>query len=117
MATLEKTARYLRQLKENVSRKRKISFAVSYKTPYAIRQHEDLTLHHNNGEAKFLEKPLRIHAKTLTKMVKEGVASGLTLREATLVAANWLMEESKKLVPVDTGVLKNSASVRIVHQS
>lgn len=25
---------------------------------YALKQHEDLTLHHPNGQAKFLEKPM-----------------------------------------------------------
>ncbi|RJO69772.1 hypothetical protein D5S18_28130 [Nocardia panacis] len=32
---------------------------VGYNTPYALRQHEDLTLRHPNGRtAKYLEKPL-----------------------------------------------------------
>ncbi|TDC81905.1 hypothetical protein E1193_13460 [Micromonospora sp. KC606] len=33
--------------------------AVSYDRPYAVRQHEDLTLRHDEGrEAKYLEKPM-----------------------------------------------------------
>lgn len=33
--------------------------AVSYDTPYAVKQHEDLTLRHDRGRtAKYLERPL-----------------------------------------------------------
>lgn len=36
-----------------------LTAAVSYDTPYAARQHEDLTLRHDPGRtAKYLEKPL-----------------------------------------------------------
>jgi hypothetical protein len=30
---------------------------VSYSAPYAVMVHEDLTRHHTNGSAKFLERP------------------------------------------------------------
>ena len=30
--------------------------AVSYDTPYARRQHEDMTLHHKTGRAKWLQR-------------------------------------------------------------
>ncbi len=34
--------------------------AISYDTPYAVRQHEDLSLRHPNGrQAKFLETAMR----------------------------------------------------------
>jgi hypothetical protein len=33
--------------------------------PYALRQHEDLMLHHTVGKPKFLEDPFRRHAATL----------------------------------------------------
>ena len=29
---------------------------IAFSTPYAVRQHEDTSLHHDEGEAKFLEK-------------------------------------------------------------
>lgn len=33
--------------------------AVSFDTPYAVRQHEELTWHHDRGrQAKYLEQPL-----------------------------------------------------------
>ena len=35
----------------------KIEGMVGFNTEYALRQHEDLTLNHPEGEAKFLERP------------------------------------------------------------
>ena len=36
--------------------------AIAYDTPYAARQHEDLTFSHDAGrQAKFLEQSLRVH--------------------------------------------------------
>jgi hypothetical protein len=35
-----------------------LTSAVSYGTAYATIQHEDLTLHHDNGQPKFLESGL-----------------------------------------------------------
>lgn len=32
--------------------------AVSYDTPYAVKQHEELDYSHEEGEAKYLERPL-----------------------------------------------------------
>lgn len=45
--------------------------AVSYDTPYAARQHEDLTLHHDGkGEAKWLENTQTTEAGTVGKIVQ-----------------------------------------------
>lgn len=53
---------------------------ISYDTPYAARQHEDVTLNHPNGrEAKYLEKAMRanegmhqkLYADELKKLFKE----------------------------------------------
>ena len=36
-----------------------LTAAVSYDTPYAVRQHEELTWHHDDGKtAKYLENPM-----------------------------------------------------------
>jgi len=43
--------------------------AVSYDTPYAVRQHEELDYHHEEGEAKYLERPLRKHKQELTNIL------------------------------------------------
>lgn len=44
--------------------------AVSYDTPYAIPQHEDLELKHDDGrEGKYLEKPARAEAQTMQDII------------------------------------------------
>lgn len=45
--------------------------AVSYDTPYAVRQHEDLTLRHAEGrKAKYLEDPLLEEGPTVMLLVR-----------------------------------------------
>lgn len=52
-ATLERSGRV-------VADARRIEAIVSYDTPYAVRQHEDLTYRHAPGRtAKYLERPWR----------------------------------------------------------
>ncbi|MBH0778820.1 hypothetical protein [Nocardia bovistercoris] len=52
---------------------------VGYNTPYALRQHEDLTLRHDNGrEAKFLEKPLNAFGPELETIIASAIARRLT---------------------------------------
>jgi hypothetical protein len=44
--------------------------AVSFDTPYAVRQHEDLTQKHNEGrQAKYLEEPLEAEAETIQEII------------------------------------------------
>jgi hypothetical protein len=44
--------------------------AVSYDTPYAIRQHEELTYRHDAGRtAKYLERPLHEENGTITDII------------------------------------------------
>jgi hypothetical protein len=47
-----------------------LTVAVSYDTPYAVRQHEDLTLRHAAGRtAKYLEIPMHEGADDAAKIV------------------------------------------------
>lgn len=47
-----------------------VSGSVSYDTPYAVRQHEDMSLHHDGkGEAKWLENTLAEESATLGQIV------------------------------------------------
>lgn len=51
---------------------------VSYNTPYAVRQHEDVTLNHpNGGEAKFLEKAVNDFCAEFVDIVKAAVGGAL----------------------------------------
>jgi hypothetical protein len=48
--------------------------AVSFDTLYAVKQHEDMTLHHDNGrQAKYLETALADGRKTVAQLVRAAV--------------------------------------------
>ncbi|MEV0619598.1 hypothetical protein AB0I81_40210 [Nonomuraea sp. NPDC050404] len=52
--------------------------AVSYDTPYAVRQHEDMTLKHDEGRsAKYLEGPLREERDTMLELVAAQIRRSL----------------------------------------
>ncbi|MEU8035709.1 hypothetical protein [Streptosporangium sp. NPDC049078] len=52
--------------------------AVSYDTPYAVRQHEDLTLKHDEGrKAKYLEDPWDAEAGTVQEIVAAEIRRSL----------------------------------------
>lgn len=55
-----------------------LTAAVSYKTPYAVVQHEDLTLRHDAGRtAKFLENALNGERDTNRKIIAEQIRKRL----------------------------------------
>ncbi|MFI8200032.1 hypothetical protein ACIF6K_26510 [Streptomyces sp. NPDC085942] len=44
--------------------------AIAYDTPYAVRQHEDMTLRHDAGRtAKFVEQPMAEEADTVGEII------------------------------------------------
>jgi hypothetical protein len=47
--------------------------SVSYDTPYAVKQHEELDYRHDDGEAKYLEKPLREHSDELLAIIARSI--------------------------------------------
>lgn len=51
--------------------------AVSFDTPYAVRQHEELSYHHDVGQAKFLEQPAREQAAEIYRIAAAEVARSL----------------------------------------
>lgn len=52
-----------------------LSGAVSYDTPYAVRQHEELDWRHDSGRtAKYLERPLQEQADTMNRLVADEIA-------------------------------------------
>lgn len=52
--------------------------AVSYDTPYAARQHEDMSYRHDPGRrAKYLEDPLHAEAPTVAQIMAETVRESL----------------------------------------
>lgn len=88
---------------------------VGYTAAYAVRVHEDLEAHHNNGQAKFLEQPARqmTNDGTMSDIVRKALTSGKTMAQALLMAGLRLQGESQRLCPVLTGNLRNSAFTRL----
>lgn len=53
--------------------RKKPSVTVGFEEEYALYVHENLEAHHNNGQAKFLEQPLRENADRYAEHVKNKV--------------------------------------------
>lgn len=88
------------------------SVIVGFSTRYAIFVHENLQARHPVGQAKFLEQPARQMGGQLVGIIGEAMKKGATLMQGLLIAGLRLQRESQLLVPVDTGVLRNSAFTR-----
>ncbi|MFF5142528.1 hypothetical protein ACFY6U_22835 [Streptomyces sp. NPDC013157] len=55
-----------------------VTAAVSYDTPYAVRQHEELTYRHDHGRtAKYLEGPLHEENSAITEIIAAQVRRSL----------------------------------------
>ena len=55
-----------------------VTAAVSYDSPYAIRQHEDMSLRHDNGRtAKYLERPMHEENGAITAIIAAQVRRAL----------------------------------------
>jgi hypothetical protein len=53
---------------------------ISFSTPYAARQHEELDWEHpKGGKAKFLEDPLKRHGAQIERIVGKVIKQGLRL--------------------------------------
>lgn len=88
---------------------------VGYVAYYAIYVHEDLSMNHpNGGEAKYLEKPLRLLEPELKKMIVNKMKQKKGLAFALMAAGTKLLTESQKLVPVRTGFLRDSGYVKLI---
>lgn len=87
------------------------SVAIGYSAPYAMAVHENLEVHHDNGQAKFIEKPVREMRSELQKQIDTDIKAGVKPKVAFMKAGRKLLAASQKLVPVDTGKLKASGFV------
>lgn len=53
---------------------------VYFDTPYAVRQHEDMSLRHDAGrQAKYLEDPVNSERATVMKIMRDALAKKLGL--------------------------------------
>ncbi len=65
------------------------------------------------GGPKFLEAPAREMGDELAGIVRDGVAAGMPLGQALLLAGYRLQAESMERVPVEHGKLRESAFTRL----
>jgi hypothetical protein len=87
---------------------------VIYDAKYAIFVHENLSITHPNGRAKFLEEVIRTRQREAGRIIEKIMRrKNGTLKEAVLETAKFFLEESKKLVPVRTGNLRDSGRATV----
>jgi len=91
-----------------------VSVSVGYTQSYAIYVHENLEAQHKEGkQAKFLTGPMKNHKKEIADIISKALQSKKTFAQSLLLGGLLLQRESQKVVPVDTGALKNSAFTRL----
>ncbi|MCP3799745.1 hypothetical protein NLX83_10795 [Allokutzneria sp. A3M-2-11 16] len=54
-----------------------LTAAVSYDTPYAARQHEELTWHHREGGPKYLESALASEREVVARLIQAQIRKAL----------------------------------------
>ena len=112
---IDGVGRLITKLKAMIAKARRenVTYIVGFTAAYAIYVHEDMTARHAAGtRAKYLEEPARGKQHEMRTIVKEGMRRGLTLSQAILQAALYLLGEAQSIVPVDTGNLRASGFVR-----
>jgi hypothetical protein len=102
----------VRERRAKAGKDSKSEVIVGYSAPYAVYVHERLDLKHPNGQAKFLETPIRTERAEMDAITRKALQGRKTLKEAHLLAAQYLLKKSQELVPVATGALKASGFVR-----
>ncbi len=90
---------------------REVRLVVGYSAPYAMRIHEDLEMLHKNGQAKFLEEPLKLLRNDMRIYIRDQLRKEVRLEKVLLDVGKKILGVSKKLVPVDTGKLRASGYV------
>ena len=119
MAKIENLERLVATLRSKAAKAVKdadVSVIVGYTQNYAIFVHENLEAIHPVGQAKFLEQPARTEQGAIAKIVRDALSQGKTMAQALVLAGLYLQRASQKLVPIDTGALKNSAFTRLETQ-
>lgn len=81
---------------------------VGYTAHYAIYVHEDLQKRHIRGEAKFLTNAAKRCAAKMRIAIKREIDNRNGLEAGLQEAGKMLLEASNRLVPVDTGYLRQT---------
>jgi hypothetical protein len=104
-----------------------VEVVVGYTAAYALYVHEDVEMKlagksrpsgrgvywGPSGQAKFLEQPAREKRDRIAEIVRTAFRQKKTVAQSLLLGGYFLQRESQKLVPVEFGVLKNSAFTRL----
>jgi hypothetical protein len=108
------TSKVIAKMKgESVRGKKQSGVQVGYASPYAVYVHERLDVHHENGQAKYLEQPARRLGGEMRSLIRNAVKNKDGLEAGLVRAGRLLLEASQALVPVDTGALKASGYVYV----
>lgn len=129
---LKKLTNWFKSLAKEARRQTLKSVVVGYTAAYAIYVHEAKMVlkgkprprrrKRNRGrfwdpqgraQSKFLEAPARLMVTELGRVVAETYKSTGRIEDGLLLAGLRLQAASQRLVPVDTGNLKNSAFTRV----
>ena len=116
MAKVERLTELVGELQARITKSRKsdLSVTVGYTQEYAVYVHENLEAQHAPGkQAKFLEQPARELQPELKEMIGRLSKQKKPLEQVLLLAGLRLQAASQRIVPVDTGALKNSAFTRV----
>ena len=82
---------------------------VSFGTNYGVYVHENMNVHHEVGEAKFLENAVKANIPAVSGVVEKMTSKGMNLSIALFTAASIIQRDAQKRCPVDIGNLKASA--------
>lgn len=116
MAEIRNLEKVIAQLRAKAAKARqdtKASVAVSFNTNYALVVHENLEAFHPVGQAKYLEQPARENQRRYAEIVEKALQQGKTVSQALLLAGLALQRDAQLLTPVDTGLLRNSATTTL----
>ena len=122
VSALTKAAKKAKQMDQG-------SVIVGYTANYAVYVHESIEMKlkgkprpnkkgkfwdpQNRAQAKFLEQPARDRLPELNRVITGTVKKTGDVNKGLLVGGLRLQRESQRLVPVNTGNLKNSAFTRV----
>jgi hypothetical protein len=86
---------------------------VGYRAPYAVFVEGNDRAKHLKGQARFLGQPAASLSQAMAIEAQQAIAEGASRREALLEAGDLLLGASQAVVPVDTGLLRDSGYVAI----
>lgn len=93
------------------------SAVVGYAQPYSVFVHENLSAYHAPPtQAKFLESPARALKGLMRGAIVHVYEQTKDMGRALLAAGDILLKASQRIVPVDTGALRDSGFVALPGQ-